>query len=619
MQTYASNSEFQYGVIGESEDWHDFHNADNLGPCFSCAILDLDECMHPDEIPGKDCCQECEPADDFEHNDGFSDWEDRSNWYWYNNARANQRGLGGSRYYFEWKDAVKNSGYFDEAQSWRKGVQFQRNHDNGALPQRRFVRGYDSTIRGLFIPADRVDNLVDGELDALFGWYDGDMAGYVRDVLGPRLDDPALTIFEDSVSCAASGLPPAYLIIEQGEFLVTLRNDEGSMTSGAYFGIASNGEPVDADGLVPTDAVYRWSAIYILWEDTDAPPDTSRSPVIDLVPEDGVSKTLWIRDSFARVIPDSFTGLAEDLGYLQLGCQLDINAIDPPDDCWYFVDDLAEEDDPPCEIDWALTLPGGSGPTESWIHAPLNGKEFLNSASGTVYAEIDLNVKDSGAPENGVQIILTRNDAPVAWATVRNGTAVEIGLGGVGLAPVTQAPVSKSGDVPSEISDEPSVYSRIELILDGSARTLELVQDGASLAIHDFSRNDAIHELTVDGLRIWAESGFEGGDNGITLDQIGLLQGLSVMFKRGDVDASGSVDIGDPVSSLLFQFLGDSAPGCLDALDVNDDGAVDIADPLASLFHLFFGNPRPPEPLDDCGMDPTEDSLGCVAFGPCPL
>jgi hypothetical protein len=77
MQTYASNSEFQYGVIGESEDWHDFHNADNLGPCFPCAFLDLDECMDADEIPGEDCCQECEPADDFEHNDGFSDWEDR--------------------------------------------------------------------------------------------------------------------------------------------------------------------------------------------------------------------------------------------------------------------------------------------------------------------------------------------------------------------------------------------------------------------------------------------------------------------------------------------------------------------------------------------------------------
>ena len=55
-------------------------------------------------------------------------------------------------------------------------------------------------------------------------------------------------------------------------------------------------------------------------------------------------------------------------------------------------------------------------------------------------------------------------------------------------------------------------------------------------------------------------------------------------FRRGDTDASGVVDISDPIFNLTFQFVGgiDELP-CEDAADVDDSGVVDISDPIYNL------------------------------------
>lgn len=84
------------------------------------------------------------------------------------------------------------------------------------------------------------------------------------------------------------------------------------------------------------------------------------------------------------------------------------------------------------------------------------------------------------------------------------------------------------------------------------------------------------------------------------------------LFKRGDVNGDGMVDVSDPVSNLQYQFLGTFTPGCLDAADFDDNGKVEITDPVSSLSHQFLGNPPPPEPGKDvCGLDPTEDDVSC--------
>ena len=54
-------------------------------------------------------------------------------------------------------------------------------------------------------------------------------------------------------------------------------------------------------------------------------------------------------------------------------------------------------------------------------------------------------------------------------------------------------------------------------------------------------------------------------------------------FIRGDVDASGSLDVTDPILALGFLSLGDQRAGdCLDAAGFDDAGILDITDGIAS-------------------------------------
>ncbi len=80
------------------------------------------------------------------------------------------------------------------------------------------------------------------------------------------------------------------------------------------------------------------------------------------------------------------------------------------------------------------------------------------------------------------------------------------------------------------------------------------------------------------------------------------------IFRRGDVNGNGVLDISDPILNLDFQFLGNYIPDCLDACDFDDNGKVEITDPIANLAHQFAGTapPFPPGP-DRCGFDPTTD------------
>lgn len=88
-------------------------------------------------------------------------------------------------------------------------------------------------------------------------------------------------------------------------------------------------------------------------------------------------------------------------------------------------------------------------------------------------------------------------------------------------------------------------------------------------------------------------------------------------FLRGDSDGSGVLDISDPIYSLTYQFLGNTRPDCLDALDFDDSNAIDVSDPIASLAHQFLGGlPPAPPGLQFCGPDPTDDDGITCDFHP---
>ncbi len=84
------------------------------------------------------------------------------------------------------------------------------------------------------------------------------------------------------------------------------------------------------------------------------------------------------------------------------------------------------------------------------------------------------------------------------------------------------------------------------------------------------------------------------------------------LLRRGLCNPDGLFDIADAVFLLGYLFSAGDVPLCEDACDSNDDGSLDIGDGISMLGSLFNGDapPAPPGP-SDCGVDPTEDSLGC--------
>ncbi len=102
---------------------------------------------------------------------------------------------------------------------------------------------------------------------------------------------------------------------------------------------------------------------------------------------------------------------------------------------------------------------------------------------------------------------------------------------------------------------------------------------------------------------------------------VGFVGGLSVVavlysapFLRGDANQSGSIDLGDGISALMYLFAGGTTT-CEDALDANDSGTIDLSDPIGVLMYLFAGGTAPAPPFPDCGDDAaTPDGLDCAAF-----
>ncbi len=88
-------------------------------------------------------------------------------------------------------------------------------------------------------------------------------------------------------------------------------------------------------------------------------------------------------------------------------------------------------------------------------------------------------------------------------------------------------------------------------------------------------------------------------------------------FSRGDTNASGELDLSDPVMTFLHLFSGRDIT-CKDAADSDDSGAVNITDGIHTLLYLFQGGKviLPPS-VGVCGGDPTPDGLGCESFAPC--
>ena len=89
-------------------------------------------------------------------------------------------------------------------------------------------------------------------------------------------------------------------------------------------------------------------------------------------------------------------------------------------------------------------------------------------------------------------------------------------------------------------------------------------------------------------------------------------------FNRGDANATGTVDVTDPIYILQYVIGTGPAPSCMDAGDCNDDESLDLSDAIYLLQHLFMASAPPAAPYGNCGIDPDGQSIGCDSFSICP-
>ena len=79
-------------------------------------------------------------------------------------------------------------------------------------------------------------------------------------------------------------------------------------------------------------------------------------------------------------------------------------------------------------------------------------------------------------------------------------------------------------------------------------------------------------------------------------------------YVRGDANADGKVDIGDPIWTINELFRDGPETGCQLAADANGDGAVDLADAMYAIAFSFQGGPSPSAPFPGCDVTPVDEA-----------
>lgn len=89
------------------------------------------------------------------------------------------------------------------------------------------------------------------------------------------------------------------------------------------------------------------------------------------------------------------------------------------------------------------------------------------------------------------------------------------------------------------------------------------------------------------------------------------------MYRRGDANGDGQIDIADGVRVLDWMFSGANPVDCEASTDTNVDATIDISDPIYLFNYLLLGGPPPAAPFPECAVDEAAE-LSCVNSGACP-
>ena len=225
-----------------------------------------------------------------------------------------------------------------------------------------------------------------------------------------------------------------------------------------------------------------------------------------------------------------------------------------------------------------------------------------------VQAPLDL-TQVSAAP-NGIVMV---EETDTLFITDDNVLQImEIDINGQLLGQLTTTEIEPSFLEPEGIAYEP-VSGHLLAVDDDQAKLYEITQDGELVrevdleALTGFSDPEGLsyHAPTQTLYIAFDSDGQVGIFHFEPIDTV-----VDTVFRRGDCNDDGSVDISDPINTLEMLFLGTFEITCYDACDSNDDGVLNMADSVFLLNWLFkFGEIPPlPGPYDD-GPDPTDDDM----------
>jgi hypothetical protein len=219
---------------------------------------------------------------------------------------------------------------------------------------------------------------------------------------------------------------------------------------------------------------------------------------------------------------------------------------------------------------------------------------------------------DSEMPHDAIRVELELDPNPID-ADPSNNTCETI-LGVPAPVDVVCGPMAQSNAearcAASLTWTNPVPYDDVLIYRDGDL--ISVVAGGDGAFVDRFATQDE-HEYSVRG-RIRATKSAMTSTSYVndcpTLEES--------VFRRGDGDASGVIDITDAIRVLGYLFLGAEPPPCPDAADTDDNGALEITDPIRVLGYLFLGSEPPPRPgPTTCGPDPTTDGLDACEYAPC--
>ena len=223
-----------------------------------------------------------------------------------------------------------------------------------------------------------------------------------------------------------------------------------------------------------------------------------------------------------------------------------------------------------------------------------------------------------------IHCTVTRNGAQenLGGLSCRNGATPRI------RSSIVQGnfPESLCGDLASTLTDSSPQFVRLGDY--DFERTITVEMDGFPRLLPNFIRDPGDYELKPGSPAIEAADPADGNPLDLTgrtrpcgaLPDQGayeLCATSTPVFIRGDANADSSYDIGDPVFTLAYLFLGDAAPSCASAADTDASETLEITDAVRSLNYLFNGAAAPPAPFPECGEEPGAGTLGCASFPPC--